>query len=138
MRPWGLVLIILAVLAAYFYPLFVMAQDAHEAHRGQHPMAGEPDPYAKATTFPGSYGSRYNCCHGTDCTPWNGPPPVKHVRNGISGWLVGRWFFSDEQRIDPMTLPPDLRGDAHICIGVYGSGDSRAETPRCFYYPQNG
>jgi hypothetical protein len=114
------------------------AQDVHDGHRGQHPMAGQPDPYAKAASFPGAYGSRQNCCHGTDCTPWNGPAPVKHVRNGISGWMVGRWFFTDDQRIDPMTLPADLRGDAHICIGQYGSGAERFETPRCFYYPQNG
>jgi hypothetical protein len=44
MKPWGLVLIILAVLAAYFYPLFVMA---HEFY----------DPW---------------CCDGRDCAPYTG------------------------------------------------------------------
>jgi hypothetical protein len=107
--------------------------DPHSAHRGPHPTPGQTDPFLKAQSFAGM-----NCCHGKDCTVWNGPGPVQHVKDGVSGWLVGRWFFRNDQMVDPMSLPPDLRSTPIICIGEYGTGAERIEVPRCFYWPVGG
>lgn len=126
-----------AMTLAFFLP--AAAQDHM---RGAHPdlstpEAREHDPYRRASSQTGA-----NCCHGADCAPYYGPAPKKVQQNGVDGWIVGRWFFEDYKRIKEETLPPDLRWEAHICIGEAGNVDAAGkheyETPYCFYYPVNG
>jgi hypothetical protein len=104
-----------------------LAQNHGHGLRGPHPAAGEPDPYRVTRNVAGR-----ECCHGIDCSRYNGPPPVLTRRDGKSGVLfAGQWFFADDQRIDPATLDPDVRGEPVICIGTYG-------TPYCFHWPLSG
>jgi hypothetical protein len=104
-----------------------VAEEHSHALRGPHPAAGEPDPYRVTRNVRGG-----DCCHGNDCSRYNGPAPVRATRQGISGMLfAGRWFFAEDQRIDPATLDVEVRGEPVICIGTYG-------TPYCYHWPMNG
>lgn len=123
--------VVLALVLLFASSAF--SQDPHSAHRGKHPTPGGYDPFLKARSFAG-----VNCCHGKDCTEWRGPAPVQHVQNGVTGWLVGRWFFRTDQMIDPMSLPAKWRNTPIICIGEVGEGADKVEIPRCFYWPVNG
>jgi hypothetical protein len=87
------------------------------------------DPYSEARNLAGM-----NCCHGTDCAVYNGPPPERVNRNGLTGLLFDRrWFFTDSQRIDPRSLPADVRGLPHLCIGK-----GMQDVPRCYNWPEPG
>jgi hypothetical protein len=118
----------LVMAVAFVLSAPLLAQE--HSPRGSHPAPGEPDPYFVARSVGGG-----NCCHGTDCTPWHGGPPVPAVRDGIKGVTLGRWFFREDQRIDPMTLAPDVRGEPSICIGTSANAIGSTELPRCYYYP---
>jgi hypothetical protein len=122
--------VVISVVSAVGFVLPTLSSAQEMAHRGAHPAAGQEDPYLVARSVGGG-----NCCHGTDCTPWHGGEPVPAVRDGIKGVTIGRWFFREDQRIDPMTLNPRVRGEASICIGETANAGGPIESPRCYYYP---
>ena len=118
---------VVLMLAFLFLTLPARAQD-----HGSHPTGF--DPYQTATSIAGA-----NCCHGKDCKPYYGPPPVRSEKDGVHGWKLGKWFFRDDQQIRPSTMHEEVRGEPTICIGegAEGMGDNggKWEIPRCFYYP---
>jgi hypothetical protein len=103
----------------------------HHPERGAHPdlASGGHDPYRIARNQRGA-----ECCHGRDCAPYYGPPPVRSTNTaGRPGWLfAGKWFFEDDQELLPETIDPDRRGEAQLCISPHvGIG-------YCFWYPRQG
>ena len=122
----------------FLWTLGAYAQDRqHHDHglRGPHPnvAAGEPDPYATTSSVRSPQRpSGINCCHGRDCSRYDGPPPVRVERNGEWGYLfAGKWFFEDWRRIDVTSLALDVRGEPVLCIGAN-------EHPVCYHWPSNG
>lgn len=129
----GVVTMVIVVLVV----MLMLTTGANAQDRGPHPTG--VDPYAQTHSFPSTlHPVGLNCCHGTDCTPWDGDPPIPETRAGVPGWKMGKWWFSEDQRIDPKSLPFEERGRAHICVGEYNSSDGNWDTPRCFYYPYSG
>jgi hypothetical protein len=100
---WAAALVILGLGLA-------IAQTHDHSLYGEHPAAGQPDPYLTTKNVSGG-----DCCKGQDCERFYGNP-IRTSQNGKKGWLFGEYFVEDARMISYDQLPADERGYHHICL----------------------
>ena len=113
------------LLLVFWFPVDPGAHAQDHQHHGHglglHPnvAAGEPDPYATASSVRALSGaSGITERHGRIAPATTASPPVRAERNGEWGHLfAGKWFFEDWRRID-VTSSPLMSAARVLCIGA--------------------